>query len=457
MEIIYRKEFENEAENIFKDLDFKKVALPHPGISPKAALSEISRKIKEREIKITRCNEKGAELAVNLPDFRILFDTFKLEKERLNKRSNFFHTESSFWLTGWIEERFLRKLISDLRQLTDYTAVYKVKSKENEERPVVIYNNSLWRPFEAVTNIYGLPKSSEVDPTPFLAPFFILFFALCLTDAVYGLILAAICFSAVKFLSIPKESQKLIKLLGIGGVVTFFIGALFGGWAGFNIENLMVFKIIDPLKNPILVLIFTLILGIIQVWSGILIAFCWKIKQREIKEAFLNEAVWLFFIPVICAFGLVKFGVIAQNLSGFINILLYLGIGLVVITGGRKQKNLFLKAATGVLKLYNLVGYTSDVLSYSRLLALGLATGIIAMVINLIAGIAFKSIPYVGILFAALILIFGHLFNIVINVLGAYIHSGRLQFVEFFPKFMEGGGRRFKPFSSKTDFVKIIN
>jgi len=132
------------------------------------------------------------------------------------------------------------------------------------------------------------------------------------------------------------------------------------------------------------------------------------------------------------------------------------GVALLVLTQGRKEKNIALKILKGVSSLYGLVGYFSDTLSYSRLLALGLATGIIAMVINLIAGLAINMIPYFGWVVAIIILIGGHTFNLVINVLGAFIHSSRLQFVEFFSKFMEGGGVRFKPFKKEAKYVQII-
>ncbi|MFH1565243.1 MAG: V-type ATP synthase subunit I [bacterium] len=465
VEIIYRKEFEKEVKSILENIELKEVSLPCQGFNPKKSIENLHQKIREKNEEIIKLKNEARELAGEFKNLKIIFDFLELKKERMEEGSFCARTNSTFCIMGWIEEKFAKRLISDIKRITPYFSVSKVKIKDAEERPVVIYNHPYWRPFESVTNIYGLPKYNEADPTPFLAPFFILFFALCLTDAVYGLFLAIVSFSAIKFLGVPRENQRLIKLLGIGGVVTFVVGALFGGWLGITIENLPTFiarplmavRLIDPLQNILLILGFTLALGIIQIYFGILVSFYWKLKQKEIKEAFLADGVWLYFLPVICAFGLSKFGIIKEGFESFVTYLFYSGIILIILTGGRKQKKPILKLLGGVVKLYSLVGYLSDVLSYSRLLALGLATGIIAMVINLIAGIAFKSVPYVGILFAALILIVGHIFNIIINVLGAFIHSGRLQFVEFFPKFMEGGGRRFRPFGQNTEFIKITN
>ena len=136
----------------------------------------------------------------------------------------------------------------------------------------------------------------------------------------------------------------------------------------------------------------------------------------------------------------------------------FAGLGAIILTQGR-AKNILLKFGIGIISLYGLINYLGDILSYSRLLALGLATGIIAMVINLVAMIFKDMMPFewMGWIVAGIVLIGGHLFNIVINVLGAFIHSGRLQYVEFFPKFMEGGGRRFKPFTRKNNYIRVIN
>jgi len=132
-----------------------------------------------------------------------------------------------------------------------------------------------------------------------------------------------------------------------------------------------------------------------------------------------------------------------------------LGAGLVVVaTGARKNPNPIMKVLGGVLKLYDVVGYFGDVLSYARLLALGLATGAIAMAINGVAEMA-SGIPVVGIVAAVIVLIGGHLFNIAVNCLGGFVHSGRLQYLEFFSKFFEGGGRAFTPFREEKKYSVV--
>jgi V/A-type H+-transporting ATPase subunit I len=132
-----------------------------------------------------------------------------------------------------------------------------------------------------------------------------------------------------------------------------------------------------------------------------------------------------------------------------------MGAGLVVVaTGARKNPNPIMKVLGGVLKLYDIVGYFGDVLSYARLLALGLATGAIAMAINGVAKMA-TGIPVVGIVGAIVVLLGGHLFNIAVNCLGGFVHSGRLQYLEFFSKFFEGGGRAFTPFHVEKKYSVV--
>ncbi len=184
----------------------------------------------------------------------------------------------------------------------------------------------------------------------------------------------------------------------------------------------------------------------------------WQFKQKEYLKGILDSGLWMLLISSLVAWVAVK--QLAPDLA--INaVLKYLTLTFalaLVFTQGRHQKNPFLKLGSGIMSLYSLVAYMGDMLSYSRLLALGLATGIIALVINLIAVIFKDMLPsFLGLLVAGIILLIGHLFNLAINVLGSFIHSSRLQFVEFFPKFMEGGGPRFKALKRESKYVELTN
>lgn len=311
-------------------------------------------------------------------------------------------------------------------------------------------NNSFIKPFETVTGVYGSPKPNELDPTPYLAPFFIVFFALCLTDAGYGLVIALTSLGAIKFLKIPREKQRLWRLLGYGGIATFIIGALFGGWFGIDVASLSpgpvkgfieFFKIIDPVKDTLRFMVLAFVLGIIQLWFAQIVKSLLALRRKDRGTAYSGVA-WASLI--LTGMVWVIASALGQTLLTNIALsLIFLELVALLFTESRTTKNIFLKPLTGIIGIINgSIGIMSATLSYSRLMALGLSTGIIAFIFNTLAGIFRDLIPYVGWIVWFIIIVGGHVFNLAINTLGSFIHSARLQFVEFFPVFMEGGGDR---------------
>lgn len=457
---------QKEIRKILTEIGWEEAVLPYPEKTPAQAILDLSESIKQEEQKIKDAETETKKYVKDLKKLKIVYDYLTWQVEKEGVKNNLNTTEKTFTLLGWIEKRNIEFFKDKLENITKQFNIEEVPIGKEEIVPVPLRNNKLFYPFEMVTGIYGMPQSKEPDPTPYLAGFFTIFFGMALTDAGYGFVLALFSFLAIKILKIPKEKSKLFKVLIWGGLATFVLGAMFGGWFGIIVDEqlpssvanvLNSVKVIDPVANPILVLIITLIMGIIQVMIGIAISLYWKIKQGKLLDGILDDGVWLYFLGSICFWIMTITGVLPESLGTIAIYFIYAGILAVVLTGGRKQKNIFLKIPMGILSLYNLVGFFSDVLSYSRLLALGLATGIIAMVVNMIAMLAKDMIPYLGWVIAIIIIIGGHLFNLVINVLGAFIHSSRLQFVEFFGKFMEGGGNRFKPVHKQSKYIEIIN
>jgi V/A-type H+-transporting ATPase subunit I len=202
------------------------------------------------------------------------------------------------------------------------------------------------------------------------------------------------------------------------------------------------------------VLILALILGYIQILLGVIIKLVHNFRRNNKKDAILDTGTWVFML------GGIGFFILTSAIPA-LNSLTVIGkwwiiaatVGL-ILTQGRDKKSIIGKAVSGVLSLYGLIGYMGDILSYSRLLALGLATAIIGLAVNTVAELV-GGIPYLGWLLMAVVFVGGHIFNLLINALGSFIHSGRLQFVEFFTKFMEGGGQTFKPFSKKNKYIYL--
>lgn len=457
------KDKEEEIIGLLNKLNIKIVELPSFSNTIPERMKAINSEIDVAEKNIEQLTTKARHLKINEKELKVVFDYLTWKRDRLTGQQMSGQTWQTFAITAWIDESRIKTLKTELEKTTDDFAIEKLEIGEDELVPSLFQNPQWSTPFEAVTNVYGTPAYGEPDPTPFLAPFFTLFFALCLTDAGYGIILALLAFLAIKLLKIPKESQKMFKVLMVGGVATFIAGALVGGWFGIVLENipnpairdfLIGIRLINPVEEPIKMLLFALGLGVFQILTGIIISIWWKIKHSRVMDAILDDGTWLFLLLAILFWVGNSQGIYTASWSIY---LVYAGLAGLVLTQGRKAKNPLMKIGGGIISLYGLIGYMSDVLSYSRLLALGLATGIIASVINLIAGLVIEMIPYVGWLIALVIIIGGHTFNITISTLGAFIHSSRLQFVEFFPKFMEGGASRvFKPFIRESKYIKII-
>jgi len=465
--IIFTKEVEKELEKILEENHFEKTDLSFLETSPKKHFANLEEKLKIFELKLKELEKKIYHLTDDYEKLKIIFDWLSWQKEKEETKQKVLKTSFTFSILSWIERKAIPLLKEGIAKITQEFEIVEVPLKKDEVVPVLLKNKEFVSDFETITNIYGAPKYNEPDPTPFLTPFFILFFAICLSDAGYGLVLGLLAFFIVKFLDLPKRTKKFFRLFLWLGIMTFFIGATFGSWFGIELETMPEFlkpvrefliklRIIDPVKNPLQLLIIALILGVFQILVGLTIRMYWKIKNKETLDGILDCLPWIILISSILIFISASSKVIPLSLD-IIKYFVFTGVGAIVLTQGRHQKNIFLKIGAGVLSLYNIIGYLSDTLSYSRLLALGLATSIIGMVINLLAKIFAQMIPGLGFLVAILILIFGHLFNLGINTLGAFIHSSRLQFVEFFPKFIEGGGTKFHPFQKEGKYIRLIS
>ena len=465
--VIFNKNLEREVGKILFKYGLEKVSLPAADKTPRELLDELAKRNKSHRKDIKKLKSEAKKLAKKyLADLKVLFDHFTWQVDKTSIQKDFKETNSTFIVTGWMRKDDIKRVKIGLEKITTNFVIEEMEPEKGEEPPVIIRNSSFMKPFEAVTGIYGLPKSSEMDPTPFLSIFFIIFFGLCLTDAGYGLVLMTLTYLAIKVLKIPKENQRLIRLLMYGGFVTFIVGALTGGWFGLVLDELpasldwlakglIAIRLINPIENPIVMLGLSFALGYIHIIYGIAIDMWWKIKNGSVKDGILDSGTWIYFLLVMGFYGATAAGVLPESLKSISLYLVFAGVVMLILTQGRKKKNPIMKLLAGIGSLYGLVGYMSDILSYSRLLALGLATGVIAMVINLIAVMFKDMVPVFGWVLMVLIIIGGHIFNIVINVLGAYIHSGRLQFVEFFPKFFQGGGKIFRPFKRVSKYVDL--
>lgn len=443
---------------------FETISLPITDKTPAQEIDRINSMIKETDQEIQETLIKVNHLARHLEKIKFMYDHVLGSKASLEIKQKLADTNYTFVIEGWIKKAELAKIKENLLNITNELEIYEIEPAKDEKPPVALQNPRVLSPFELITNIYGTPKHNEWDPSLALAFFFALFFGICLGDFGYGLILAAISIYFLKRYRLPEGGKKLFRLLLFGGGVAAIVGMLTGSYLGFSpnaipttllpLKHLLSrIQIIDPIKSPLIMLVFSLALGVVQILFGIILQMALRIKNKEYVSAILDDGIWFFFLSslvfliVSSALGLetVK---IASNMS-------IGGAVALVLTQGRHKKNIFAKFFSGLLSLYKVSGYMGDTLSYSRLLALGMSTTIIGSVINILAGMVKGGIPILGVVLMIVLLIFGHLFNLIIGTLGAFVHSTRLQMVEFFSKFYEGGGREFQPYKRQAEYTII--
>ena len=442
--ILFYKKDEEAIHDIIKQFSWTKVSFADLKGTPNENINDILEKLKQLENRKAELIKQAEELLFNIPYLEALFDVLTIEKDKKDVVDNFVKTEKSFTVFAWVPETAIKKLEESIKVVTDSYILTLQDPKEDEDFPVYLDNPKLIQPAEVITEQYSLPNPRSVDPNKIMAPFYIMFFGMMVSDAVYGIILAALTFIALKKIRLEGGAKKLISLLCLGGISTIVWGALFGGWFG----GLIAFKPLwfNPTDDPLKMLIFCLILGIIQLYIGMGMQAYIDIKNGRVLDALFDQGFWYLFLT-----GLMLM-IFNPTVGKYMAIA---GAAGLILTQGRSEKGLVRKLFSGVLSLYNVTGFLGDVLSYSRLFALGLATGVIGTVINGMSLMLRGS--FIGNIFMIVFLVFGHTFNIAINVLGAYVHSSRLQYVEFFGKFFDGDGTPYKPFKINTKYVDQKN
>ncbi len=401
------------------------------------------------------------DLSEHRKKLEISADYLQMRKDKYNAFSSLGFTEKTFVLNGYIPEKYVNSLREELeKKFTVY--VDFTEPPEDEEVPVLLENSKFSAPVEGITKMYSMPSKSDVDPTPVMSFFYYLFFGMMLSDAGYGLLMFIGTTIILKKFKLDNTMKKTMTMFRNCGVSTLIWGALFGSWFGdivqvvgreyFGKEIGSIALWFQPLDDPIKLLLYSFALGILHLFLGVGVSFKMSWDDGRKLDAILDTVpVYLTILGVapLAASILTDVPSILKTIGTY---LLIAGVVLIVLTSGRSSKSIFGKFFGGLYALYNTAtGYLSDILSYSRLLALGLATGSIASVINLIGTMPENMI--VKTILLVVVFIVGHTANLAINLLGAYVHTDRLQFVELFGKFYTGGGREFNPFAINTKYI----
>lgn len=455
-------------------------ATKHP---PKVRIERLTKQIEQCNADIAEAEEAIKTYDDSRDDIAFLKDYLTLRTDKYKVLDKVSVDDSVFVISGYIPETKAEGLKNKLESKFDTAVNLSDVDNESDEVPVAVHNNKLGMTMESITNMYAFPSHKDIDPSFIMTTFYYLLFGLMLGDAGYGLVMTFLCLF-VKFKYKPEPRKRATVNYGLGcGLSTTFWGAMQNSWFGdlpkwianglksneptdfISTHHLYWF---DPLQNTTRFLLLCFFIGILHLILANCINLYKMSKQGMAFEGFFEVVPILLIlvgiIPVINSY--IGGGALAeipstQPIDNMINaaapvlyILLIIGaIGVVVGPAivRIKQKSSVGKVlgglGGGLYGLYNAAsGYLGDILSYARLLALGLCTGVIASVINQLG-----ATPGGGNWFLFIIIfIIGHTINLGINLIGAYVHTNRLQYVEFFSKFYEGGGKPFTPLSAQS-------
>ena len=412
----------------------------------------------------------------NIDDLRFLLDYEILRLDRFAVVPKLVNASKVFVLKGYVPMKYMNNLTNILTSKFPMDIQIQNVDENDTDAPVLLRNNGYSSPLETVIESYSLPSTEDVDPTIAVSLFYYFMFGLMLSDAGYGFIIfMASLLGLVMFKdNLEPGLKKTLKMYLFCGISTIFWGVMFGSYFG-DIVDVVSQKFFGttvsiqpmwffPVKEPMRLLTFSLIVGIIHLFAGMFLKGVTLAKKGDYKGVFAEVVLW-YGLLIGCIILLMSTEMLRNvfkydfllpsTLIAFGKYLALLSAIGIILTNGTAE-NFGVKIAQGLYALYGISGYLSDVLSYSRLLALGLATGVIASVINMMAGMLVDSSGKIlgGILFA-IVIIGGHIFNLGINALGAYVHTNRLQYVEFFGKFYEGGGEKFNPLKMNTKYFKF--
>ena len=459
--IIAHNSVSDICESVLKQHGFSFLENAAPALASKTT-EKLNNEISALEDEIKKLKESLKNYLDKYDDIRFLGDFSVIQTDKYEALEKSAQTEQAFIIRGYIPENLCDEIKFDIENKFLCQIEFNEPDYDNSEVPVLIKNGAFGGGVESITNMYSTPSNKDVDPNPIMAFFYYLFFGFMLSDAGYGILMILFSIIAKKKFKVSGNSRKFANMVLFSGISTVFWGVMFGGWFGDLIPIVFTEFLgydkgpqlalwLDPVSNSMTLLLFSLGMGILQLFAGLLIKFYMLFKEKKYMAAFSDTVPVIVFV---IGFAIIGAGIIIElpeKVSALGLPLLASGAALIILTGGRSSKSIIGKFGGGLYALYNIAtGYVGDILSYSRLLALSLVTGVVAGAVNMLAAMPGNIVIFV------IIFIVGHVMNIAINLIGTYVHTNRLQYVEFFSKFYEGSGVEFRPLklNSKHFIIK---
>ena len=420
---------------------------------PQDYKNELQKEISELKKEKRRLKAQIKTYSEDLTDLQAVYEYMQNKKLRIVESEKLAQTENTILIKGWIPTEKVsefEKVIKD-EAGDNYYLTFTDADRDDATVPIKLKNGKVASTFENLTGMYAYPRYNEIDPTPLFTPFYILFFGMMGADVGYGLVLLLATMFVLKVVNLSSQMRKSIKFFFYLSFSVIFWGLLYGSYFGATIPGM--WRLVDPASQYNDLLIGSILFGVVHIFVGLAIKAYMLIRDGKSLEAVYDVLFWYMALiggMLFLIFKLMNLSAVVANVSMWVMIA---GMAGIVLTGGREAKGVGAKLGGGLYSLYGISSYVGDFVSYSRLMALGLSGGFIASAINMIAGMISGS--WVGMIFIPVILIAGHLFNMFLSFLGAYVHTSRLMYVEYFGKFYEGGGKPFKDFRTENKYINL--
>ena len=420
---------------------------------PQDYKNELQKEISELKKEKRRLKAQIKTYSEDLTDLQAVYEYMQNKKLRIVESEKLAQTENTILVKGWIPTEKVsefEKVIKD-EAGDNYYLTFTDADRDDATVPIKLKNGKVASTFENLTGMYAYPRYNEIDPTPLFTPFYILFFGMMGADVGYGLVLLLATMFVLKVVNLSSQMRKSIKFFFYLSFSVIFWGLLYGSYFGATIPGM--WRLVDPASQYNDLLIGSIVFGVVHIFVGLAIKAYMLIRDGKSLEAVYDVLFWYMALiggMLFLIFKLMNLSAVVANVSMWVMIA---GMAGIVLTGGREAKGVGAKLGGGLYSLYGISSYVGDFVSYSRLMALGLSGGFIASAINMIAGMIGGN--WFGMIFIPVILIVGHLFNMFLSFLGAYVHTSRLMYVEYFGKFYEGGGKPFKDFRTENKYINL--
>lgn len=449
--VIFNKKDEKLVLEILRRCNFNKAVIKLNKL-PKEYVKELNLKIENAKKLNEKIEEQLKEESKNNGALEVCYEYYSNEKLKETKSTEFGKTDKMIILEGFIPSETAEKFKQTIEKVCSEYYYLQIKEIErtSNDAPIKLKNDKFSDAFEGLVKTYSMPSYNEVDPTPLVAPFYWLFFGMMVADFGYGLIVSLLSFIVLKTCNLKENVRKNVKFFFYLGFSIMLWGIIYGSYFSLplNIPGL-----INPTTDYNTILKISIIIGLIHVFVGLGTKAYIQIRSGKALDAFYDVGLWYITLTAVILMLLGKymgFSPIVMRIIKYIMILSMLGI---ILTGGREVKNIGGRIGLGIYSLYGISGYMGDLISYARLMALGLSGGFIALSVNQIC--AMVGLKPITMIFVIIIFLFGQTFNLMLSLLGAYVHSARLIYVEFFGKFYEGGGKEFKDFKIDEKYINI--